>query len=126
MTPAEQAFNTMVQHLRKQNAVSSLAVEYGTACDTSVSPMGSICAYRGSNGRKCAVGALIPDDKYRPGMENKSCEVINRNYNLGWNDLTVEVCGQMQEVHDSYDPKEWEEHFERVAYHFGFLFTEKK
>jgi len=27
------------------------------------------CAYRGENGTKCAVGALIPDEVYNDGME---------------------------------------------------------
>lgn len=27
------------------------------------------CAYRGENGRRCAVGHLIHDDEYSPGME---------------------------------------------------------
>lgn len=28
-----------------------------------------ICAYRGHDGRKCAVGQLIPDDEYRDEMD---------------------------------------------------------
>lgn len=31
---------------------------------------GGACAYRDSNGRKCAIGWLIPDDKYTPYIEN--------------------------------------------------------
>ncbi len=30
---------------------------------------GNACVYRAPDGNKCAVGALIPDEKYRPGFE---------------------------------------------------------
>lgn len=29
------------------------------------------CAYRGESGTKCAIGVLIPDDKYTPSLELK-------------------------------------------------------
>lgn len=29
------------------------------------------CAYRGVDGRKCAIGHLIPDEKYFPDLEGK-------------------------------------------------------
>lgn len=35
----------------------------------SVLPSISACAYRGPNGARCAIGALIPDDKYDPAMD---------------------------------------------------------
>lgn len=31
-----------------------------------------VCAYRGPNGTKCAVGHLIPDDLYEPEFEGKN------------------------------------------------------
>jgi hypothetical protein len=38
----------------------------------------SKCVYRGGEERKCAVGWLIPDDKYYPEMENwPLVEVLN-------------------------------------------------
>lgn len=42
------------------------------------------CLYRGPNGNKCAVGHLIPDDKYVPEMEvvpaTRICEFIGIPY----------------------------------------------
>lgn len=32
------------------------------------------CLYRGPDGTKCAVGHLIPDEKYRPSLEGKGAE----------------------------------------------------
>lgn len=37
------------------------------------------CLYRGPNGRKCAVGMFIPDDKYSERMEGKSAWDLMRN-----------------------------------------------
>lgn len=36
-----------------------------------------ICLYRGPDGKKCALGHLIPDDQYRHDMEAKSVHTIN-------------------------------------------------
>lgn len=30
------------------------------------------CLYRGPNGKKCAVGIFIPDDRYHPSMDSNS------------------------------------------------------
>jgi len=31
------------------------------------------CLYRGPNNTRCAIGLLIPDEKYRPSIEGESC-----------------------------------------------------
>ena len=51
------AFDTAVRGLNAQRAFSS----YETNPES--------CSYRGSNGDKCAVGFLIPDDRYTPEIE---------------------------------------------------------
>lgn len=33
---------------------------------------GGVCAYRGANGTKCAIGHMIPDDLYDPEFEGKT------------------------------------------------------
>lgn len=80
------------------------------------------CVYRGENGRKCAVGLLIPDEKYVPSMERKI--VTNRFTNkptrlfenavcvpdgMTWLDLT-----KVQIVHDDYEGSTWD-HADFVA-----------
>lgn len=52
----QEAFDTALTHLRKQGCKS-------VTSDT------LRCAYRGRNGTKCAIGALIPDEKYERGMD---------------------------------------------------------
>lgn len=51
------AFDTMVRHLRKQGRPSVEA----RGC----------CRYRGPDGTKCAIGALISDDAYSPRLEGR-------------------------------------------------------
>lgn len=46
-------------HLAKQRAKSSVTLINGQ----------EVCRYRGEDGMMCAVGCLIPDDKYDPEME---------------------------------------------------------
>lgn len=35
-------------------------------------PGGDTCAYRGEDGKRCAVGHLMPDEAYRPEMEGRN------------------------------------------------------
>jgi hypothetical protein len=49
-------------------------IEQGGCSITDLGNGDSICMYRGNNGRKCAVGHCIPDEKYRPSLE---CSPVN-------------------------------------------------
>lgn len=80
-------------HLIKQRAVSVQEDEHGT------------CAYRGANGLMCAVGCLIPDDKYNPEWENTAIsgqnpiwKVLEEEYG-GY--LLPELLRRWQIYHDS-------------------------
>lgn len=73
------------------------------------------CAYRGPNGRKCAIGHLIPDELYSSGMECRSAYgVLGMNGNvlitardqlrahLGIEtEDDVRFLSDLQQVHDS-------------------------
>ncbi len=63
------------------------------------------CAYRDPQGRKCAVGWMIPDENYHPGLENKlasSPEVCKAADLVGgeW-DEEPNFARHLQTVHDS-------------------------
>lgn len=59
MLDRQKTFDTMLAHLRQQGKP---AVVHGTTS----------CRYRTSDGLKCAVGALIPDENYDPSIEGGS------------------------------------------------------
>ncbi len=73
--------------------------------EKSVSETG-VCRYRGSNGSKCAIGCLIPDDKYSKDIEGVSVlTLVNRYYSTGiWikQNLLVssEILSELQRCHD--------------------------
>jgi hypothetical protein len=77
-------------------------------------PHGTLgCAYRGTNGTKCAVGFFIPDDLYYPALESKSL-FADAVLNLGcFEDKNFSLLQEMQVAHDisSDDPNNFMEQF---------------
>ena len=59
----QEAFETMVRHAREQGG-------------RSLNSQGK-CRYRGQNGTKCFVGALIPDAEYTVMLEGRSPAAID-------------------------------------------------
>lgn len=59
------------------------------------------CAYRGEGGRKCAVGHLIPDDKYSTELEGKN--VTNQEIVELLSEYTVyfRLLRELQCAHDT-------------------------
>ncbi|USV40975.1 hypothetical protein [Xanthomonas phage BUDD] len=71
------------------------------------------CAYRGENGKMCAVGCLIKDEFYDPSFENETVEsdsVISALEQSLGREITLEevsLLEELQGVHDKSDPKYW-------------------
>lgn len=115
MTP-EQIFEKVSRHLFLQN-------------EKSLDHHGQ-CAYRGINGRMCAIGCLIPDELYTPYLEGRNLNTIQARRRMWelvgmptWADqrwctiltaLNIEptadnhllLCS-LQRVHDNYAPEDW-------------------
>lgn len=90
MTPQE-IFDTVATHLFAQGE-RAIAMEPDT----------DICAYRTSDGKKCAVGCLIPDELYDPGMEGHSAlGLVNAGFLLpSFFDKNLPLLDDLQFVHD--------------------------
>lgn len=74
------------------------------------------CLYR-HRGMKCFAGALIPDDRYHIGMENKSWETLmereivsSKNYPL---------IQKLQKIHDTKQPEKWAESLRKCGKEYG-------
>lgn len=116
MRTAQEIFDTVVAHLRKQN---SKAIDKGDY----------LCRYRDTEGRKCAVGCLIPDDDYSSDIEGKSIvHLIDGVYFLpsylrrefaANNQLLIEL----QDLHDQVPVINWENEFQNIAERFELKFT---
>ena len=100
----QEAFETMVRHLRRQG-------------EKSVNAKGS-CVYRGPKALRCAVGCLIPDDQYKRSLEGKGASCI-ANKVPALSDIGPGLLSEMQLVHDDLDVSQWEEGFKDVAQVFS-------
>jgi len=70
------------------------------------------CAYLGTDGKKCAVGALIREDIYHSSIEEKPV-----NHSLVRSAVTksvpnwiinLEMLGELQSIHDNANEYDWE------------------
>ena len=84
----QQAFDTVARHLLTQGCKS-------------IGPHG--CAYRGEGGKKCAIGALIPDDLYNRSFEgNRIFPLVREHVEIGvlLEDVSLTMLDELQIVHD--------------------------
>ncbi|MBB3227033.1 hypothetical protein FHW69_001634 [Luteibacter sp. Sphag1AF] len=79
------------------------------------------CAYRGTDGCRCAAGCLISDDEYRPGMESRTWVDVYRIFKtLPYaGTATIDLIDVLQTVHDACEPYEWREELRSVAKSYG-------
>jgi hypothetical protein len=118
----QEIFNISVTHLRKQNAKSYLAKDDPKNTD------GEMCAYRSPDGKQCAAGPLIQDDKYDPEMEGKAFFAVNQEFNLGYSSLdysnincNIKLISVLQSIHDREPIENWENKFEETSRIFNLV-----
>jgi len=88
---AQEIFDKVATHLLKQGRRSTQPES------------GEMCAYRGADGTKCAVGVLIPDELYNDMMEGRTIVGLldSEQYNLPeWMSKNEGLLGSLQSVHD--------------------------
>ena len=86
----QQVFNHVVAHLCIQGRKSFRKGQYS-------------CAYRGDNGLKCAIGALIPDALYNTlYIERQQVENLLTRDCLGplFDGINPRLLGELQDLHD--------------------------
>jgi hypothetical protein len=97
----QEAFDVVAVHLIRQGKQSR-----DPAFATDYRPEG-LCRYRAPDGSKCAVGALIPDDRYEANMEGTFPTDIAERLPDVFGGLDLEMLEHLQMVHDQDDPDEW-------------------
>jgi hypothetical protein len=113
MRTAQEIFDTVVTHLRKQGCKSE--DENG-------------CLYRTPDGLSCAVGALIPSQAYSPAMENKS---LNKLLESGLLPLDLQdeftkhrdLLIELQDIHDCITVSVWEHTLSKTATRFNLRYS---
>lgn len=82
------------------------------------------CAYRGDDGKMCAVGCLIDDEHYTPDLEGKMvCRAAVRKALEGSLSIPVDLTShqlllELQECHDETPPDIWQDALEDIAYFY--------
>lgn len=89
MQSKQEAFETVVRGLYAQGGPSFDDLHHGPG----------ICKYRGAEGRKCAVGHLIPDEKYVPELE---CNIVD-NFSPEFLDTFAFNLEELQELQHAHD-----------------------
>lgn len=121
MTEQEQkqfTFNKVAEHLLKQGERSRYAA---TCTYKQVIASGSIM--------RCAVGVLIPDDRYSVDMEGKGIGTVLEEF--GAHVLIANACsdplflGKLQYIHDQLQTHDWPEHLAAFATQHGLTFGEQ-
>jgi hypothetical protein len=116
LSPNQKLFNIAVRKLLKQNQKSVSA--------TTINMDGSSsCAYRGTDGLRCAIGHAIPDRLYCKEMEGESTDGISVKTvlsNLGYTNSDFNM--KLQQVHDFYEPCQWREMFQDLANQYNLTF----
>jgi hypothetical protein len=93
-----------------------------SACDgtfPSYDPVQRLCCYRGPGKKRCAVGLLIPDDKYAVVRKTEGCSIERLLKDCGpqvldWpDDMTEQDLNEVQNCHDTlaspfYRPLGWD------------------
>lgn len=116
----QKLFDDALAHARKQNCKSVVS----DGADN------TMCAYRGTGGRMCFVGALIPNSLYDVKFENETvCAVLGAspllqnyfcdNYSASMEDIEI-ALEYLQSIHDDISTAEWEDAFSAFA-HSNFL-----
>lgn len=109
---AQQIYDTALFGLRRQGAAS-------------VNESG--CLYRGDEGRKCAVGMLIPDADYEFSMEQQCSSLLLSKYpRLAYLREHRALLELLQDAHDDYlttSVEDWEHEMQVIAAHLGLVYT---
>lgn len=77
-----------------------------------------ICAYRGTGGRSCSVGCIMPDEIYNPMLEGLPADEVCER--LGWLTGYSGLLLGLQKCHDmAFQSKHLRQLLESVALEFG-------
>jgi hypothetical protein len=77
------------------------------------------CMYRGPDGLQCAIGCLIPDEKYDRDFEQRRVTNTTIREAAGITSDQTDLAISLQNVHDGYSVDEWPDALQKVAVNYG-------
>ena len=123
MKTPQEIFDTVVNHLRKQNSQSVAYNPDGTMQLVHGDHGGPVCLYRSEDGKRCAAGALISDEQYTPAMEGKNISAVISEFHLEDLEPHRRLVSELQTIHDFHQVQTWEREFEYLAKTFSLTYT---
>jgi hypothetical protein len=105
----QDVFDFVARHLLWQNKKS---LRENALKGASGQPLAR-CSYRGDDGLQCAVGCLIADSAYTPALEGAAVtdagvvEALKASNSLVVDEKNLDLLGNLQDVHDDYEPYDW-------------------
>jgi hypothetical protein len=87
--------------MNKQEIFDAVAIGIRAQGGPAINSTGNICAYRASNGRKCAAGLLMKDEDYDPGFEGGSVSHLPEKAFPGFSLDDMYLISQLQHAHDT-------------------------
>jgi hypothetical protein len=120
MRTAQELFETVVHHQRKQGEKSHVKVS-GEAYSA---------RYRDPEGRACAIGCLIPNDLYKTSMEGGDVHDLIKSglLPMEWSAefyKNLRLLSALQKIHDqSASFLDWEKQWRMIAIDFGLRYPE--
>jgi hypothetical protein len=119
----QQLFDIAAPALLAQNARSERSNDI-TDIDGEITEV--ICAYRGKDGLKCAIGHIIPDSIYQEKMEGRAVLELYTTYadfrtliSDEWDNELLTFLDKLQSVHDNYEPQKWRSALSDLACDFN-------
>lgn len=105
MSLKQELFDRISKHLLNQN-------------ERSIEHISGVCRYRGDNGLKCAVGAIIPDEKYSGHIEGV---IVYSEYIISCLPVryrgksSIDFLAKLQKLHDQLPVDLWKQRLEEIA-----------
>lgn len=100
----QEVFDKVVAHARQQK---EQALEDGS------------CRYRTADGKRCFAGIFIKDEVYDKELEGKFASTLIHLFN----GINIHLLSRLQDIHDIYDPYNWENHFKSVARDYDLIYS---
>lgn len=103
--------------MNKQKVFNQVVIHLITQNERAFGPRGN-CVYRGKDGLRCAIGCLIPDDKYNEDMEGTPLskkQSVQDAISLKMSSLHLQLLVSLQFIHDHTTPHHWETELKAIA-----------
>jgi hypothetical protein len=118
---------TMLDQLTRQDLFDVIAWNLLRQNAKATAPDGVKCRYRAPDGKRCAIGWIMPDDVYSEALEYRGVPdvatvLMGTEYGGDYArflDRHIGMLNDFQEMHDARQPREWPVYLRAIAQRHG-------